>query len=139
MKHRLIGALTPLVLLCLLVSPAFGADKPPRQDADFKQIALSLLDAQERGEVVIIGLKNGKTISGKVVGSNDGGFTVRHRLMEFLDGGCELISYADIVSVKRRNPVVKVLKKISAAPAIAVAYVGFVPFGLMTVATRGGK
>jgi hypothetical protein len=137
MKSKLIGYPLLFVLLCLNVGPSFAADKSPKQAMSFERIVSLLIDAQQNKEVVIIGLKDGTTVSGKVVKLDHDGICLMHRFMEFFDDCTEAITYADILSAKKRNPVVKVLKRIGAAPIVAAVYVGLIPYALY-VAARGG-
>ena len=137
MKRKLGGYLLLFIMFCMNVSPSVAGDKSSKQAMSFEQIVSLLIAAQQSKEVVIVGLKGGSTVSGKIVGLHDEGFCIRHRLMEFFDDCTESISYADVVLVKKRNPVVKVLKRIGAVPVITVGYVVLTPYALY-VAARGG-
>ncbi|HKQ09169.1 MAG TPA: hypothetical protein VJ464_28860 [Blastocatellia bacterium] len=137
MKGKLIGYSLLFVMLCLDVSPSFAGDKPAKQDMSYKQMVSLLIDAQQNKEVVIIGLKGGATVSGKVVKLDNDSICLMHRRMEFFDGCTETIAYGDILSARKRNPVVKALKRIGAAPVVAAVCVGLIPYALYVTA-RGG-
>ena len=95
------------------------------------EIKLRVAQANAKDQRLIVLLKTGKSISGAVSPQSDTSFsvtTVSHGV--FGEGQTVLVNYADVASVRGRNPFVRALKRIGSVSLTAAGVAAFMPVWL---------
>ena len=108
-----------LLLVVASTNLCFGqtmSQKPGMTDA---QIRVLVAEAHSKDRRLIIKLKKGGTISGIVSPLSDSSFRLTHSHGSLGEGDSVTIDFADVESVKGRNPIVKTLKNIGTVSALS--------------------
>jgi hypothetical protein len=92
-----------------------------------EQKRAQVAEAHSKDRRLIISLNKGGTISGIVSPSSDSSFTLTHSHGVLGDGDSVKIDYAEVESVKGRNPMVKTLKNIGLVSAVSAGVAAFLP------------
>ena len=127
MKSKLFAWSLSLLLVVAVTSPCFGQSQAKNEAMTLDQIIARVSEAHSRDKRLIVRLKKGGTISGIVSPFSDSRFELTHSHGFFGEGETVTINYADVVSVKGRDPFVKALKDIGALSVLSVAVAAFLP------------
>ena len=128
MRRNLILLLLASLLTTGLCRQAFADGKDDKNAVTESQIKRRILEAEMTDKRLIVGLKNGKSVSGNVKWISDKEFLVKHPDNSFIVlGDEETIQFADVVYVKGRNPFIKTLKKIGEYTGKMAAFIAAAP------------
>jgi len=129
MRRKLILLLLAALLVTGLFQQTFADDKSNKNAMTESLIKRRVLEAEVTDKRLIVGLKNGKSVSGNVEWISNKEFLVKHADNSFIVfGDEETIQFADVVYVKDRNPFVKALKKIGEYTGKTVGIIAISPF-----------
>ena len=128
MRRNLILLLLTSLLTTGLCKQTFADDKENKNAMTESQIKRRILEAEVTDKRLIVGLKNGKSISGNVRWISDKEFVIKHADNSFIIfGDEETVQFADVVYVKGRNPFIKALKKIGEYTGKTAAFIAASP------------
>ena len=128
MRKNLILLLLAALMTTGLFKQPLANDKDGKNAMTESQIKRQILEAEAIDKRLIVQLKNGKSVSGNVRWISDKEFVVKHPDNSFIVfGDEETILFADVASVKGRNPFVKALKKIGTYTGWAAAFIAVSP------------
>lgn len=128
MKSRLFVWSLSLLLVVAATSPCFGQSKSRTGTTTLDEIKARVVEARAKDRRLIIRFKNGETKSGTVSAAADSSFSLSHTNWFSGEGETERINYADVVSVKGRNPFVKAIKTVGASALVTVGFAAALPF-----------
>ena len=127
MKSRLFVWSLSLLLVVTATSPCFGQSKSRTGTMTLDEIKARVVEARAKDRRLIIRFKNGETRSGTVLPVSDASFSLTHTDWFSGEGETERITYADVVSVKGRNPFVKAIKTVGSSALVTVGFAAGLP------------
>ena len=130
MRSKAISCFLSLLLIASATVPCAGQAKEARSTMTVERIKARIAEAHARDKRLIVTLSNGETMSGTVAPVSDVSFSITRNHGIFGEGETTLMNYADVVSVRGRNPLVKALKAIGSASLVAAGVAAILPLWL---------
>ena len=120
MKQRFLAFTTALLVL-LTAAPSFAADKGDKQAMTVEQMRARVSEARQNDERLIVMLKDGQSISGKIQQVTDDHFVIQQLGAKT----AHIVKYADVAALRKRNKFVvfaKTTGMVALAPVAVPLY-----------------
>ena len=118
-------------LIALSAPQALAADQPPQEPPTLNQLQRQVLAAEAQGKVLIVKLKNGKRVSGKLSWVSNDEFFVTHTrgALDHLVGPpeSEKFTYSVVMTIKQPNSFLKFMRKVGEYSAATAGYTIGIP------------